>query len=182
LASKEVNVTRLETFLGSLCVLAILCGAGAGIFFFGGFFNVAADDPDPQVVDWALIHVREASIARHATDRAPAALGDPSVVRAGAQAYLERGCVNCHGGPGLAPAAFSEGLNPAPNLKKVVRSLSPEELFWIVKHGIKMTGMPSFGSEKPPVPDQELWAIAAFVKRLPNVSSEDFKAWSSPSP
>ena len=175
-------MTSLEKILVSLCVLAVLCGGAAGVFFFSGFFSVAADHPDPQIVNWALVHVREASILRHATDQPPASLEDPATIRAGAQAYLQRGCVNCHGGPGLAPAAFSEGLNPAPNLKRVVKGLAPGELFWVVKHGIKMTGMPSFGSEKPPVPDQEIWAIAAFLKKLPGVSGEQFKALSASSP
>jgi hypothetical protein len=40
------------------------------------------------------------------------------------------------------------------NLKKVVNDLQPEELFWIIKNGIKMTGMPSFGAEKPPLTDK----------------------------
>ena len=41
-----------------------------------------------------------------------------------------------------------------------------------------MTGMPSFGAIE--VPDREIWTIAAFVKKLPNVSDEDFKAWTAP--
>src|ERR1039457_7277863 len=78
------------------------------------------------------------------------------------------------------PAKFSEGLNPPPNLKKVVNDLQPEELFWIIKNGIKMTGMPSFGAEKPPLTNLAIWSIVAFLKKLPNVSDEDFKAWSAP--
>jgi hypothetical protein len=82
----------------------------------------------------------------------------------------------------VKPARFSEGLNPAPNLKKVVNDLPPQELFWVIKNGIKMTGMPSFGAEDPPVPDQEIWNMVAFLKTLSNVSDDDFKAWSTPSP
>jgi mono/diheme cytochrome c family protein len=169
----------VRTFVLALSLI-ILVGLAAGVFFFGGFFNVAADHPDPGVVNWALADVRQASIARHANDQPSEPLNDPLIQRSGARAYLQRGCVNCHGGPGLAPAAFSEGLNPAPNLKKVVRSLSSQQLFWVIKHGIKMTGMPSFGAEKPPVPDHEIWSIAAFLKTLPNVSGQEFKAWTAP--
>jgi hypothetical protein len=42
-----------------------------------------------------------------------------------------------------------------------------------------MTGMPSFGSTKPPVPDQEIWTIVAFLKKLPSVSDREFKTWSA---
>jgi len=62
----------------------------------------------------------------------------------------------------------------------VVDTLEPSQLFWVVKNGIRMTGMPSFG--KIGVADSELWSIVAFLKQLPHVSPEDFKAWSQPAP
>src|ERR1700730_16244249 len=142
--------------LGLIGLLASLVGVGAAIFFFGGFFDVAANHPDPDIVNWALIQVRKASIARHATDQPPASLADPALVRAGARAFSQVGCINCHGGPGVKPAKFSEGLNPPPNLKKVDNDLSPQEVFWVIKNGIKMTGMPGFGGEAPRLPDQTI--------------------------
>jgi mono/diheme cytochrome c family protein len=168
--------------LALIGLLASLVGIGAAIFFFGGFFDVAANHPDPDIVNWALIQVRKASIARHATDQPPASLEDPALVRAGARAFSQVGCINCHGAPGVKPVKFSEGLNPAPNLDKVINGLQPQEVFWIIKNGIKMTGMPSFGAEAPPVADQTIWTIVAFVKKLPSVSDEDFKAWSAAPP
>jgi hypothetical protein len=165
--------------LGLIGLLAVLLGIGASSFFFGGFFSIAANHPDPDIVNWALVNVRTASIARHATDQPPGSLDDSALVQAGAGAYSQRGCTNCHGGPGVAPAKFSEGLNPQPNLKKVVNDLRPQELFWVIKNGIKMTGMPSFGAEDPPVPDREIWTIVAFLKKLSSVSDKDFRAWST---
>ena len=166
-------------FLGLIGLLAILAGIGAAVFFFGGFFSVAANHPDPNIVDWALIQVRKASIVRHAIDQPPATLDDPAMVQAGARAYAENGCINCHGGPGVKPARFSDGLNPPPNLKRVINDLQPQEVFWVIKSGIKMTGMPSFGAVKPPMTDQAIWTIVAFLKKLPSVSEEDFKTWSA---
>jgi len=167
-------------FLALIGLLAILGGIGAATFFFGGFFDVGAGHADPNVVNWALIQVRKASIARHATDRLPVPLDDPALVRAGARTYSDLGCVNCHGGPGVKPAKFSDGLNPPLNLKKVVNVLRPEELFWVVKNGIKMTGMPSFSASG--ATDQEIWPVVVFAKKLESVSAEDFKAWSSAPP
>jgi Cytochrome C oxidase, cbb3-type, subunit III len=89
--------------------------------------------------------------------------------------------VHCHGGPGVEWSKFSEGLNPGPpDLKDVVDDLQPQELFWAIKNGIKMTGMPSFG--KIEVPDEEIWSIVAFVKKLKMVSEEDYKAWTAGAP
>jgi mono/diheme cytochrome c family protein len=171
--------TKTINFLAVIGLLAILGGIGAATFFFGGFYSVAANAPDPAIVDWALIQVRKASIVLHAADRPPGTLGDPATVRAGARAYFQLGCHNCHGGPGVEPDKFSDGLNPPPNLKKVVNELRPEELFWVIKNGIKMTAMPSFGAVNPPVPDQEIWAIVAFAKQMSSVSDADFKTWSA---
>ena len=169
---------RLLAFIGAL---AIIVGIAAGAFFLGGFYSVAATQPDPGVVTWALVHVREASISRHATDVPPQSLDTPTQVRAGARAFAERGCVYCHGGPGAQWAKFSEGLSPSPpDLKEVVGERQPRELFWVIKNGINMTGMPSFNLAG--VPDPEIWSIVAFLKKLPTVSEADFKAWSQANP
>jgi mono/diheme cytochrome c family protein len=164
--------------LALIGLLAIVAAIGAAVFLFGGYFSVGATADDPAIVNWALVKVRAASIARHATDAPAVALENPAVIRAGARAFSQRGCTNCHGGPGVEWAKFSEGLNPdPPDLKEVVGERTPAQLFWVIKNGIKMTGMPSFG--KIEVPDAEIWSIAAFLKKLPTVSDEDFKTWSA---
>jgi mono/diheme cytochrome c family protein len=168
-------------FLGIIGLLAILGAVFAAAFFFGGFFNVAASEDDPDFVNSALEQVRAASIARHASVEPTASLDNPALVQAGAKAFSERGCVHCHGGPGVEWSKFSEGLNPGPpDLKDVVGDMLPQELFWVIKNGIKMTGMPSFG--KIEVPDPEIWTIVAFLKKLPMVSEDDYKAWTAPAP
>ncbi len=166
---------RLLAIIGALAIIAAI---GAVIFFFGGFYSVAGTAAEPGVVGWALINVRQASIDRHAGDRPPISLDDPAIVQAGARAYAARGCTNCHGGPGVPWAKFSEGLRPdPPDLKDIAKEREPSQLFWVVKNGVKMTGMPSFGATG--VPDREIWTIVAFVKKLPTVSDADYKAWTT---
>jgi len=165
-------------FLSLIGALAIVIAVAAGVFFFGGFYNVAATQPDLGVVAWALEHVREASISRHAVERPPASLETPATIQAGARAFAARGCTNCHGGPGVMWAKFSEGLRPdPPDLKDVVKDRTTAQIFWVVRNGINMTGMPGFNLVE--VPDEEIWTIAAFVKNIPNVSEADFKAWTA---
>ncbi len=168
---------RLLAVIGALAILAAI---GAAVFFFGGFFSVAGTAEDPGFVNWALVRVRLASIDRHAADRPPSSLDDPALVQAGARAFSERGCVNCHGGPGVEWAKFSEGLRPdPPDLKDIVNDREPRHLFWVIKNGIKMTGMPSFGAIG--TDDKDIWSIVAFLKKLPSVSEADFKAWTAAS-
>jgi mono/diheme cytochrome c family protein len=169
---------RLLAVIGALAIVVAL---GAAVYFFGGFYSVAATEPEPGPVAWTLIKVRQASINRHATDPVPGTLDDPALVRAGARAFAARGCVTCHGAPGADYAKFAEGMRPdPPDLKDIVNDRAPAQLFWVVKNGIKMTGMPGFGAIG--VPDQELWSIVAFLKKLPSVSEADFKAWSEAAP
>jgi mono/diheme cytochrome c family protein len=166
--------------LAAIGAVAIIVGIGAAVFFFGGFYSVAGTAEDPAVVTWALTPVRTASINRHANDRPPASINDPASVQAGANEFAEHGCANCHGAPGVKWAKFSEGLHPdPPDLKDVVDQLSPAQLFWVVKNGINMTGMPSFAQAG--ANDDEIWSIVAFLKKLPSVSEADYKAWTAPS-
>jgi mono/diheme cytochrome c family protein len=163
-------------FLAFIGVVAIAAAIAAAVFFFGGFYSVAARDADPALVDRILVQVRQASIARHANDPAPTE--GAGAVEEGARAFANRGCVNCHGAPGADWAKWSEGMRPdPPDLKEVSGERTPGELFWVIKNGIKMTGMPSFGTTG--VSDDEIWKIAAFVKKWPSVTPEDYKAWTA---
>jgi mono/diheme cytochrome c family protein len=162
--------------LAGIGILAIVIAVGAAVFFFGGFFNVAASEPSLGIVNWALVQVRMASVDRRSDLASPVDLNSPEVVRAGARAFSDRGCVNCHGAPGVKWQKFSEGLNPdPPDLKEIAHEREPAQLFWVVKHGIKMTGMPSFGAIG--TDDNEIWSIVAFVRKLPSTSETDFKSW-----
>ena len=167
---------RFLAFIGALAIAGGLAAAG---FFFGGFFNISAQLQDPAPVAWALVKVRTNAIARHATDTPPANFADAARVQAGARAFDTLGCPVCHGAPGVKWAKFSEGINPdPPDLKEVAGPLSPAQLFWVVKNGIRMTGMPSFGAIG--ASDEDMWSVAAFVKKLPDVSEADYKAWTAP--
>jgi cytochrome c553 len=169
---------RILTLIGALAIIGAI---GAAVFFFGGFFSVAGTQEDPAIVHWALVQVRTASISRHAHDAPPANIGNPATVQAGAREFAEHGCTNCHGAPGVTWAKFSEGLRPdPPDLKDVVNDRTPAQLFWVIKNGINMTGMPSFALAG--AKDDDIWSIVAFLKKLPIVTEADYKALTAPPP
>ena len=88
-------------------------------------------------------------------------------VREGFKLYNEA-CVYCHGAPGKDPVDIGKGLNPEPRyLADTVGRWTAPELFWIVKNGIRMTGMPSFGKTHE---DAEIKAAVAFIQRLPQMT------------
>jgi mono/diheme cytochrome c family protein len=166
---------RLLALIGALAVIVAIAAA---IFFFGGFWSVAENEDDPGIVSWTLASVRGASVARHATAVPPANLDEPATAQAGARSYSTIGCVNCHGGPGVKWAKFSEGLKPVPaDLVAMAKARTPSELFWVIKNGVKFTGMPSFGLAG--ASDQDIWSIVAFVRKLPTVTEADYKTWTA---
>jgi mono/diheme cytochrome c family protein len=186
--SRLSGSTELETapehrrfamkFLSLIGALAIVIVIAAAVFFFGGFYNVAATQADLPIVAWAWEHVRDASIKRHADDTPPSGMNDQATIETGARAFSTRGCVSCHGGPGAMWAKFSEGLRPdPPELKDVVKDMTPHEIFWVIRNGINMTGMPGYNLVE--ATDQEIWTITAFVKKLPSVSEADYKTWTT---
>lgn len=165
----------LLALIGALAIIVAIVAAG---FFFLGFYNVAAAVDDPAIVSWALPKVRDASIAHYSAGLTPPMpLDDQAVIQAGARAFARVGCVNCHGAPGVNWAKFSEGLHPDPPDLKDVANDPPGQLFWVIKNGINMTGMPSF--EKAGVNDKDIWSIVAFVKKFGSVKPEDYKAWTA---
>jgi mono/diheme cytochrome c family protein len=158
--------------LAALALLAVLAAAGTLVYAYGGGWDVAAVDPEPGFVEGALSAVSERSVARHAAGIRVPPLGDPAMLRLGAARYGAL-CAACHGGPGVRPTEIGMGLNPGPpDLVDAAKAMPAREVYWVVKHGIRMTGMPAFG---PAHDERELWSIVAFVERLPRMSPEAYQ-------
>src|SRR5262245_27463430 len=158
-------------FIGGFFVALILLLAGAIAVTYSGAYNVAANVPDAGVVNWLLSTNMQRSVARHARSiNAPAQLTEQQA-RDGVRIYKET-CVYCHGAPGKDPGDIGKGLNPEPPyLPDTVGRWSSGELFWIIKNGIKMTGMASYGAVHK---DDEIWNLVALVQRLPKMTAEQY--------
>jgi mono/diheme cytochrome c family protein len=156
---------------GLICALVLLAIASV-VYIYSGRFDVAASSPDSALAQWVLDTTMTQSVAARAAsvDQPPNFTDD--MVRDGFEHYDEM-CTVCHAGPGIEQSEISKGLNPqAPNLSDAVKEWTPRELFWIVKHGVKMTGMPSFGATHT---DQEVWSIVAFIEKLPGMSADQYQ-------
>jgi mono/diheme cytochrome c family protein len=101
-------------------------------------------------------------------------LSDPKMIAYGAQTYA-RECTTCHDAPGRGRPMMALHMNPVPPpMLPIGRSRKPSELFWAIKNGFKMTGMPSWDAL---MTDQDLWAIVAFIKALPNLSVDEYRGF-----
>jgi mono/diheme cytochrome c family protein len=154
-------------FLAALLILVL----GAGVVTFTGGYNVAASVPDVGIVKWLLSTNMQRSVVSHAQSISdPPPLTDQQA-REGLRIYKDT-CVYCHGAPGKDPGSIGKGLNPeAPYLPDTVGRWTSAQLFWIIKNGIKMTGMASYGAVHK---DDEIWTLVAFVRRLPEMTPEQY--------
>jgi mono/diheme cytochrome c family protein len=135
-----------------------------------GAINVGADVKpglaERTLAPWA----RDRSVENRAPKEKNPYAGDPAAIAAGLDHY-RMNCVMCHGAPDVEAADLSKGLNPhAPSLSKGENDTSDGELFWVIKHGIRMTPMPAFG---PTQTDEEIWKIVAFIRHLPNLTAKE---------
>ena len=85
-------------------------------------------------------------------------------------------CAACHANDGSGETEIGRGLYPkAPDMRGAeTRSLSDGELFSIIEHGIRLTGMPAWGTGTPEG-ERASWGLVHFVRRLPTLSSDDIE-------
>jgi mono/diheme cytochrome c family protein len=153
-------------FLG---LVALVIGVVA--FAYSGVYDVSAMAREGAFTEWFLSTTREHSVARRAESVKIPDLNSLERVRRGGRAY-DRMCEKCHAAPGMERSNLSRGLDPKPPLLHRMKAPELEEVFWVTKHGIRMTGMPAWGKSHS---DDEIWDVVAFVRRLPNMSAQEYR-------
>jgi mono/diheme cytochrome c family protein len=167
---------RTRKMKAALIVLAAVLSlaAGAAAFVASGFYNIGADDHHTKLTLAIIDQLRERSIEVRALSISPLLVADPDRVKLGAERY-DALCVGCHLAPGLTKSDIRAGLYPHPP------NLAQEDLkdsrraFWIIKHGIKMTGMPAWGKT---LDDPAIWELVTFVKKMPDMTAETYRQMS----
>lgn len=170
----EESKRRVFIGAGAGMIGLLLLAFVVGLFVvYTGAYNVAATEDHSPFFRWAFTTTMHNSIEGRAAEVDAPARFDDAMVAAGAREYQAM-CQHCHGGPGVQQADWAKGMLPQPpHLIDEASEWAPNEIFWIVKHGIKTTGMPAFG---PTHDDETLWNIAAFVEQLPGMTEEQYTA------
>jgi mono/diheme cytochrome c family protein len=160
----------MKILLAAVALVAIAVVAGAALVYVG-WYNVAASEPHTAVMTKLLRTIAKNSVeARAQGIRVPDF--NSAMVAKGAVHYKEN-CAVCHGAPGVEPGALGKGLTPQPpEIAQAVQHWDPGELYWIVKHGIRMTGMPAWGATHS---ENELWAIVAFLTEVPKLDAQRYQ-------
>jgi mono/diheme cytochrome c family protein len=151
----------------TLLVLAI----GTGIFIGSGVYNIGADDHHTRIVLTIIEQLRNRSIAVRAREVDVPNLTNPKNIALGAQRYQAL-CIGCHLAPGLTKSDIRVGLYPHPPNLAQEDADDAQRVFWIIKHGIKMSAMPAWGKS---LNDDAIWDIVSFVRQMPMMTPESYQ-------
>ncbi len=153
-----------------LLIAVAAAALAVGIVYFG-VFDVAADEPHSPLTYRVLEVIRDRSIAVRVKDIQVPPLEDPKLVAEGAKDYADM-CTDCHLAPGVKESEIRDGLYPQPpNLTEHMHA-SPAEMFWVIKHGIKMSAMPAWGKTHD---DHRIWGMVAFLQKLPELTPDQYQ-------
>jgi len=163
-----------------LLYLGLIGLVGASLFIYSGLFSIGADTPHSKPVYWILEQTRERSIERASADIEVPSLEDPSLLLSGGADYNDM-CSSCHLRPGQRESDMSVGLYPPPPNLAIDhtedhdhgdKSATARKRFWVIKHGIKASGMPAWGITHD---EERIWAMVAFLEKLPELTPEQYQ-------
>lgn len=145
--------------------------AGAGLVVYSGIYDVSATSQHLQPVHSLLETTLRHSVRWRARHITPPPLDNPQRLVRGAAIFRDN-CVQCHGAPGVAQADIGKSMQPVPGpLVDALQRWRPREMYWITRHGIKLSGMPAWQFR---LDEDQLWDVVAFVQLLPELSPQAY--------
>ena len=165
-------MTLRITWKRALAATAVLFIVGMAIAW-SGIINIGASTGHWAITDWFLHWSMRNTVRTYAAVTVDGPATDATGLVSAAGHYAAT-CATCHGAPGERPSPVMQSATPnAPDLSTTAKTWNDEELFWIVKHGVKFTPMPAWPALDR---DDEIRRMAGFVRRLPSMTPEDYRA------
>ena len=152
-------------------VFLVVMTLGAFLGSASGIIPIKASSGHWAITRWFLQFSKQRSVATHTLGMESPLLDDPALVIKGAGTY-ETNCRVCHGIPSVRHPRIAQQMTPRPPfLPTTIPKWDADELFYIVKHGIKFTGMPAWPAHQR---DDEVWAMVAFLRQFPSLRVEEY--------
>ncbi len=158
-------------------LLAGLLAAAIGIA--SGVYDIAASTQHLQPTFTVLERAMRQSVRLRARAIEPPPLDGEQMILRGAACFRDK-CVQCHGAPGVAQDDIGKSMQPLPGpLVDARRHWQPRELYWLTRHGVKMSGMPAWQLR---LTEDELWSVVAYMQRLPDLNAQQYGQLMSQAP
>ena len=160
--------------IAMVALAAVLVVAGAAVWFLLGRGFSAREEPT-SVEAWVARRVRRLATPRSARDAQNPVPATPENLGE-ARAHFADHCAACHGNDGSGETEIGQGLYPKPpDMRQAeTQSLSDGELFYIIHNGIRLTGMPAWGTGAA-AEDEDSWKLVHFIRRLPNITPQELE-------
>ena len=162
----------MKRWIWKIAGLLIAVAVAGFLVIVSGIMPITASSGHWPITAWFLHFSMQRSVGTHSLGIDVPPLDDPDLILKGAGHY-ETGCRSCHGSPGIKQPRIAQQMTPSPPyLPPRISEWDPEELFYLVKHGVKFTGMPAWPSQHR---DDEVWAMVAFLRKLPNLDEDAYR-------
>jgi mono/diheme cytochrome c family protein len=173
----------MRPVLGALAILVLLTGA-VGAIILGPMLLTGVNARDEPTIfeTWVARCMRHMATPRVYRDRRnPLAATPESLARA--RAHFADHCASCHGNDGKGQTTVGLNLYPkAPDMTLPgTAGLSDGELFSIIQNGVRLTGMPAWGSPWPEN-DAVTWELVHFIRHLPRITADELEEMKSMNP
>ncbi|MFT4055160.1 MAG: c-type cytochrome [Novosphingobium sp.] len=167
-----VKITIGRIVLALSAALALGLGVAAA-----GLVPIAASTGHWKITDWFLHWTMQNSARTYSAVQTPKQVRDDTGL-VSAAGHFRQSCQSCHGAPGEAPSPVMQAATPpAPDLAETAGHYTDRELFWIIRHGVKFTGMPAWAGKNR---DDEIRRMVGFVRRLPTMTPQQYRALTQP--
>ena len=137
-----------------------------------GMGNTPADVRPPAWETAIMKPAVHAAVKRNVANLSAPSAATEEFIIAGGKLYV-MGCMGCHGEPGKPFAEDHANYPPVPQLPHVGTQYSEPEIYWIVKHGIRMTAMSAYG---PFYSEEQFWSLAAFIRRIDKLTAAEIQS------
>lgn len=159
--------------------LGLTAALTAAAVVYTGIYDISVTRQHLQPIHSLMEVAMRQSVRHYARDIEEPPLTDPQMALRGAATFQAK-CVQCHGAPGVAQSDIGLSMQPLPGpLVDARQHWRPRELYWVVRHGIKMTGMPAWEYR---LEDEQLWELVAFMQQLPQLNATQYAQWIQSAP
>ena len=167
----------MKDFIKKISMLGLIVALGGMVVLVSGVVPIKASSGHWPVTKWMLDFASDRSVATHSAGIEVPDLDDEGLIALGANTYHVN-CQWCHGRPGYQRPRVAAKMTPSPPyLPDVLHKWEANEKFYVVKHGIKFAGMPSWPSN---VRDDEIWPVVAFLETFADMNADRYQQFVSP--
>jgi mono/diheme cytochrome c family protein len=159
--------------LVTVAALAIALGVAAWIFLRTAAHGFSARDQPTSIEALLARSARRLAVPADARAQANPQPDSPEVL-ADARAHWADHCASCHANNGSGDTEMGRNLYPrAPDMRApATQNLSDGELFFVIQNGVRLTGMPAWGSGTAH-DAADSWKLVRFIRHLPEVSATE---------